>query len=157
MSQQTLTPEVGAATDGQQQPRRSTQLVPAPQPARSVWTGWIGFAGVMMMLGGTINAFYGIVALVNDQWVVWANRGAMYFDLTTWGWILLGSGIVVFLAGLGVMTGNVAARAIGVLIASLSLIANFFFIPAYPFWALSVMAIDAVVIWALTAHGHDVR
>jgi hypothetical protein len=156
MSQQTLTPEVGATTDGQQ-PRRSNQLVPAPQPARSVWTGWIGFAGVMMMLGGTINAFYGLVALVNDQWVVWANRGAMYFDLTTWGWILLGSGIVVFLAGLGVLTGNVAARAIGVLIASLSLIANFFFIPAYPFWAISVMAIDAVVIWALTAHGHEVR
>ena len=157
MSQQTLTPEIGAATDGQQQPRRSTQLVPAPRPARSVWTGWIGFAGVMMMLGGTINACYGLVALVNDQWVVWANRGAMYFDLTTWGWILLGSGIVVFLAGLGVLTGNVAARAIGVLIASLSLIANFFFIPAYPFWAISVMAIDAVVIWALTAHGHEVR
>lgn len=157
MSQQTLTPELGATTDGRTQPQRSTQLVPAPQPARSAWTGWIGFAAVMMMLGGTVNAAYGLIALVNDQWVVWANSGALYLDLTTWGWILLGSGIVVFLAGLGVLTGNPVARAIGVLIASLSLIANFLFIPAYPFWAVSVMAIDAVVIWALTAHGRDIR
>ena len=157
MSQQTLSPETAVTTDGRNQPRRSTELVAAPRSARSVWTGWIGFAAVMMMLGGTINAASGLIALVNDQWVVWANSGALYLDLTTWGWLLLGSGIVVFLAGLGVLTGNPVARGIGVLIASLSLIANFLFIPAYPFWALSVMAVDAVVIWALTAHGHEVR
>ncbi len=121
------------------------------------WTGWIGFAGVMMVLGGLLNAFYGLVAVVNDEWVVWTNRAAVYLDITQWGWVHIILGLVVVLCGFGVFTGNVLARTIGVLIASLSLIANFFFIPAYPLWAVTVMVIDALVIWALTVHGGEMR
>jgi len=126
-------------------------------PARTGWTGWIVFAAVMMMVGGALNAFSGLIALVNDEWVVWGNKGAVYFDLTTWGWILLIWGAIVFLCGIGVMSGNVFARTIGVILAAMSIVVNFFFIPVYPFWAITIMVIAALVIWALTAHGSEMR
>lgn len=121
------------------------------------WTGWIGFAGVMMIIGGLLNAFYGLVAVVNDEWVVWTNRSAMYLDMTQWGWVHIILGLVIVLAGFGVFTGNVLARTLGVVIAAISLMANFFFIPAYPIWAITVIVIDLLVIWALTVHGHEMR
>ena len=63
----------------------------------------------------------------------------------------------MLLSGIGVFSGNLLARTVGVIIAALSLIANFFFIPAYPLWALAVVTIDVLVIWALTAHGREMR
>jgi hypothetical protein len=121
------------------------------------WTGWIAFAGVMMIIGGALNLFYGIVAAVNDEWVVWTNRGDVYLDVSEWGWVHIILGAIVLLAGIGVFSGNILARTIGVIVASVSLIANFFFIPVYPLWALAVITIDILVIWALTAHGGEVR
>ena len=73
------------------------------------------------------------------------------------GWVHLIVGLVMLLAGIGVFSGNFLARTVGVIVAALSLIANFFFIPAYPLWALIVITIDVLVIWALTAHGKEMR
>jgi hypothetical protein len=123
----------------------------------SGWTGWITFAGVMMIIAGGLQAFYGLVALLNDEWVVWTNRASVYLDLTQWGWVHLIVGVIVVLAGLGVFTGNVIARAVGVIVAGVSLLVNFAFIPAYPLWAMTVVFIDTLVIWALIAHGREMR
>ena len=119
------------------------------------WTGWITFAGVMMILAGTLNFFYGLVAVINDEWVVWTNQANVYLDISQWGWVHLILGLVVVLCGFGVFTGNILARTVGVILAALSLVGNFFFIPAYPIWALTVIVIDLLVIWALTVHGRD--
>jgi hypothetical protein len=121
------------------------------------WTGWIGFAGVMMIIGGMLNAMYGFIAVINDEWVVWGNRTAVYLDISQWGWLHMIMGIVVMLCGIGLFSGNLLARTIGVVVAALSLIANFFFLPAYPLWAMTVIVIDALVIWALIVHGHELR
>jgi len=121
------------------------------------WTGWIAFAGVMMIIGGALNLFYGIVAAVNDEWVVWTNRGDVYLDVSEWGWVHIILGAIVLLAGIGVFSGNILARTVGVIVASVSLIVNFFYIPVYPLWALIVITLDVLVIWALTAHGGEVR
>ncbi|MBM3662333.1 MAG: tryptophan-rich sensory protein [Actinobacteria bacterium] len=126
-------------------------------PPSAAGSGWLMLASVVLMLGGIVNAAYGTVAILNDQWVVWSNRGAVFFDLTTWGWILFAAGAAAFVAGLGLMVGSPGARALGVFRASISLIANFFFIPAFPLWAISVMVLDVIVIWAITAHGSEVR
>jgi hypothetical protein len=123
----------------------------------SGWGGWIIFAAVMLIIVGALNAMHGLVAIFNDEWVVWTNQGDLYFDLTTWGWIHLGLGIAVVVAGFGLLTGNVVARAVAVAIAGLSIIANFLYMPAYPVWALIVIAIDVFVIYALTAHGRDLN
>ncbi len=121
------------------------------------WTGWIAFAGVMMIIGGALNLFYGIVAVVNDDWVVWTNRGNVVLDVSEWGWVHIILGAIVLLAGIGVFSGNILARTVGVIVASISLIVNFFYIPVYPLWALIVITLDVLVIWALTAHGGEVR
>jgi hypothetical protein len=121
------------------------------------WVGWIFFAAVLMILAGTLNAIQGLVAVVNDEWVVWGNRANLYLDLTEWGWVHLVGGILVVLAGFGLLSGNVLARAVAVLLASLSIIANFLYLPAYPVWALTIIAINVFVIYALTAHGGELR
>ena len=69
------------------------------------------------------------------------------------GWIVLIAGIIVLLAGFAVMTGALWARIVGITLASLSALANFFFIPFYPFWSLMIITLDIFVIWALAAHG----
>ena len=121
------------------------------------WTGWITFAGVMMIVVGGLQAIYGLVALFNDDWVVWSNGNAVFLDITVWGWVHLAIGIIVVLAGIGVMTGNVVARSVGVLVAAISLIAAFLALPLYPVWSIIVITIDVLVIWALIAHGSEMR
>jgi hypothetical protein len=121
------------------------------------WVGWIIFASVLMILAGIMNATQGLIAVINDEWVVWGNRADLYLDLSAWGWVHLVVGIVLFLAGVGVLSGNVLARSVAVVVAGVSIVANFLFIPAYPVWALTVIAIDVFVIYALTAHGGELR
>ncbi len=124
---------------------------------QSGWTGWIWFAGIMMIVAGSLNALYGLIAVVNDEWVVWTNSASLYLDLSQWGAVHLIVGLVMLFSGIGVFSGNILARTVGVIVASISLIANFFFIPAYPLWALTVITLDVLVIWALTAHGKEMR
>src|SRR5512132_2038973 len=114
------------------------------ETGRTGWTGWIAFAGVMMIISGGLNALYGRIAAVNDEWVVWTNRASLYLDLSQWGWVHMIVGVVMVLAGIGVFSGNILARTVGVVVAALSLISNFFFLPAYPLWALIVITIDVL-------------
>jgi hypothetical protein len=74
------------------------------------------------------------------------------FDVTTWGWIHLLVGLLVLFAGIAVMSGQTWARAIGIILAGLSALANFVFIPYYPFWSLLIIALDVFVIWALAVY-----
>ena len=124
---------------------------------RTGWSGWIVFASVLMLIAGALNAFTGLVAVISKDWVVWTNQGSMYMSFNAWGWTHMAIGALVFLAGLGLLTGNLAARILAVVIASASLIVNFLFIPAYPFWALTVMVLDAIIIYAVCAHGREMK
>ena len=124
---------------------------------RTGWTGWITFAGVMLIIGGSLGLIFGLIAAVNDNWVVFTNRGQVSLDLSTWGWVHIIVGAIVVLAGFGVFTGNILARIVGVAVAVVSLIANFLWLPVYPVWAIIIITIDVLVIWALTAHGGEMR
>ena len=121
----------------------------------SGWSGWITFAGLMMIISGTMNATYGFIALVNDQWVVWGTENILLIDVTGWGWVHLILGVIVALAGIGVMTGNLAARIVGVTVAAGSMLVNFVALPVYPFWSLVLITVDVVIIWALIVHGRE--
>jgi len=111
----------------------------------------------MMIIAGSLNLLYGIIAAVNDDWVVWTNRADVYLDLSEWGWVHIIMGGIVLLAGIGLFSGSFLARMVAVIVAAISLIGNFFFIPVYPLWALIVITIDVLVIWAVTAHGGEMR
>jgi hypothetical protein len=111
-----------------------------------------------MVILGALHAFQGLVAIFKDDYFLVSSSGlAVKFDFTAWGWVHLVVGIVVVVAGLGVMAGQVWARVVGVLLASLSLLANVAFLAAYPFWSLVMIALDIVIIMALTVHGSDIK
>ena len=76
--------------------------------------------------------------------------------MTTWGWIHLIAGIIIYLAGFGLFSGAVWARTVGVILAAISAFVSFAWIPLYPVWSIVIIAIDVAVIWALTAHGRDI-
>ena len=132
---------------------------PAAQPSesRSGWAvGFIFFAGIIMIMAGAFQALAGLVALFQDEFYVATPNYLLKFDTTTWGWIHLLLGLLVLFAGFAVLSGKTWGRVIGVILAVLSALANFAFIPYYPFWSLIIIALDVFVIWALTAHGRDV-
>jgi hypothetical protein len=121
-------------------------------------SGWVTFAGVMMIFGGAMGIFEGIAAIAKDDVFVATRNYTYQFSLTSWGWIHLVLGIVVVLAGAALLRGAFWARVIGVLLAGLSMIANFMWLPQYPFWAIVLITIDAFVIWAIcTAPGREAR
>lgn len=124
---------------------------------RTGWTGWIVFASVVMMITGALNAFSGLIAVISKNWFVWSNQNNLYMTFTAWGWTHFAIGCLVFFAGIGLLAGNIWARTAAVALASVSLIANFLWLPAYPFWALTVMVLNAIVIYAVCAHGSEMR
>ena len=124
----------------------------------SSWAvGFVLFAGVMMIMAGSFQAFSGLVALFENEFYVATRNYVFQFDATAWGWIHLLGGLLVVGAGLAVMAGKTWGRVIGIILAVLSLLANFAFIPYYPFWAIMIIAVDVFVIWALAVHGRDLK
>ena len=128
------------------------------QLGTSGWVGWIAFAGVMLFMLGTFQVIQGTVALVKEDYFVVSSRG-MVLDVsfTTWGWIHVVTGIIVVLAGVGVLAGQVWARIVGTLIAALSAIVSVVFMVAAPLWSLAMITIAVVVIMALTVHGSEIK
>jgi hypothetical protein len=119
--------------------------------------GYAAFAGVVLVIVGFFQACAGLVAILEDEFFVVGADWTFKFDVTTWGWIHLILGIVILVSGFGIFTGNAAARTVGVLVAGLSAVVNFLWLPWYPVWAIIVIALDIAIIWALTAHGRDIQ
>jgi hypothetical protein len=127
-----------------------SQGTKAQDLSESPWgSGLTLFAAAMMMVAGVWQALAGIAAIVNDQVYVATPQYIYTFDLTGWGWIHLLLGIVIAGAGFAVLKAMAWARVVGIALASLSLIANFLFLPHYPLWSLLIIALDVAVIWAL--------
>jgi hypothetical protein len=123
-----------------------------------MWVGWIAFAGTLMVMLGAFHVIQGVVALVDDKYFLVTRSGLVVSaDYTTWGWVHLIAGVVVLVAGVFVFAGQVWARTVGVIVALLSALLNLGFLAAYPLWSVIMIALDVMVILALTVHGSDVR
>ncbi|MFB8027409.1 hypothetical protein ACFQ6U_24235 [Streptomyces sp. NPDC056465] len=116
---------------------------------RAAPSGWTVFAGVMMIFGGAMAVFEGIAAIAKDDLFVSTRNYVFQFSLTGWGWVHLILGIVVVVAGCAVFSGALWARGVGVVLAGLLALANFLWLPYYPFWSIVLIAINVFVIWAL--------
>jgi|SRR5215475_356256 len=118
---------------------------------KSAWaTGGVIFAATILILSGAMDVIQGIAALAKNHIYVSTPNYFMRFSVTSWGWVHLILGGLLVLTGFMLFTGAVWARALGIFFAVLSIFANFFFIPYYPFWALVLIALDVFVIWALS-------
>jgi len=114
--------------------------------------GLVLFAAVMLLVTSFFNLIDGIAAIANSHVFV-ANAHYVIGDLRAWGWTALILSILQLAAGLGVLAGNQVARWAGVVLVALNLIAQMFFLPAYPFWSLTIIAVDVVALWGLCVYG----
>lgn len=123
----------------------------------TAWVGWVWFAAVMMILVGTFNAIYGLVALFDDTYYAVGPQGLLVFDITQWGWIHLIVGLVAVGTGFALLSGATWARALAVVVASINAIAQLLFLSANPAWALIAITFDMLVIWAVIVHGSELK
>lgn len=138
MAQQTVNPSGGTP--------RPTR----PGGSDSAWaSGGTMFAGVLLFVDGVLAVLNGIVGIAKDDVYTRIGDYTYKFDLTAWGWIHLIIGVILILTGAGILKGLPWARGVGVGMASLSIIANFIWLPYQPLWAITAIAIGVFVIWAL--------
>lgn len=121
------------------------------------WTGWVVFAAVLMVVAGGIWAIQGLIAVFNDNLVIFGTEGAILLDVTGWGWIHIILGALLVLAGILVLRGNLFGRMIAVILAVLSIIVNFIWLPVYPVWAIVIITLDVFILYAVIVHGREMK
>ncbi|MCZ6456767.1 MAG: hypothetical protein O6853_08405 [Actinobacteria bacterium] len=118
--------------------------------------GLTAFAGLMMLMLGGWWVIAGLVAIVNSDFYVVTQDWIFQFSTTSWGWIHLILGVLVLFAGIGLFSGAVWARTVGVILAVISGLVAFAWLPWYPVWAILFVTLSVFTVWALTAHGRDI-
>ncbi len=114
--------------------------------------GWVLFAGVIMVLVGAANAFAGLIALVDPEAATTGTSGVLIADISAWGFVQLVLGVLVAIAGIGVMAVQTWARGVGIGLAGLNLLAHLGNVDAHPLWSLVIIALDVVIIYALAVY-----
>jgi hypothetical protein len=110
------------------------------------------FASVLVLMVGFFNLLDGIAAIANSHIYV-ANAHYVVGDLRAWGWLMTVLGGLQLVVGAGVMVGSQLARWCAVAVVGVNALGQMFFIPAYPFWSLMIIAVDVVALWGLCAYG----
>jgi hypothetical protein len=114
-------------------------------------------AAVVLILAGVLNAMQGVVALATNEFYVVTQRWLFQFDVSAWGWVHVLIGLIIAATGVALLMGAFWACVLGVVIASLSVVVNFLWLPYYPVWAVIVIAFDVFVIWVLTVNGQEIK
>ena len=127
--------------------------------SRGSWAGWVVFAGMLMLVIGTLDFFQGLIAVIRGSYYVLTPQQIIVFNVTTWGWITLLWGIVIALAGLGLLSGAGWARWFTIVVGLLNLIVQLGFLGSsqYPLWALAVLTLTIIVLYALIVRWDDMR
>lgn len=123
----------------------------------SGWTGWIVFAAALMVIGGVLQILYGLAAIMHAHWFVYAGDHAYLINTASWGWWLILVGILIGVSGALLWNGNMFGRVIGAVLAFLSLLANLAVFASAPVWTILVIVADVLVIYAIVAHGNEMR
>jgi uncharacterized membrane protein len=118
-------------------------------------SGWKFFAGIMLMIVGFLNIFDGLVAITQTNYIRRVTGGELPItnNVKTWGWIALLIGVIVVMAGFGVLSGAMWARVVGIFVAAINLMFHFAYLDHAPFWSFTMIIIDILVIYGLAAHG----
>jgi hypothetical protein len=125
--------------------------VQAGQPSGKSDSGWAAFAGVLMIMAGSLDALWGLGGVLNDDVVVVGGQGAIIADITTWGWVHLVLGSVIAFTGLGLLLGKPAARWLAIFIVTVNAVSQVVWFPAAPLWAFLMILLDVTILYQLTA------
>jgi hypothetical protein len=123
----------------------------APQVAGRGF-GLILFGSILLLVVGFFNMIYGIAAIANSH-IFTAGTHYVIGDLRAWGWVTLVLAVLQLVAAGGILAGNQLARWFAVAVVGLNAIDQMFFIAAYPFWSLTIIAVDVVVLYGLCSYG----
>jgi hypothetical protein len=125
----------------------------------STWTGWISFAGWLMVIVGMIDFFEGLIAIIRGSYYAITPNQIVVVNLTTWGWIMLLWGIVLVLAGFGLLSGSGWARWFTIIVGSIGVIGQLAWLgsAAYPLWSLTVITLTIVVLYAVIVRWDEAR
>ena len=122
------------------------------------WVGWARFAAVILIISGIFSGIQGLVALIGPNTYYVVSGGDLFlFDVAGWGWWNLILGVALLLTGLALFTGALWARVVAVVIAVLSAVVQLLLVPAQPWWSFIVIAMDVLIIYAVVAHGEELR
>lgn len=127
---------------------RATRRDPSVKQGLAAGTS-VGAAIILATLG-VVSVLQGIAAVAEDEIFVVGLAYTYEFDVTTWGWIHIVVGALMILIGVALMTGTTWARVTAIVIAAISVIANFLWLPYYPWWSTLIIALNIVVIWAVS-------
>ncbi|MCP3993252.1 MAG: hypothetical protein GY724_29585 [Actinomycetia bacterium] len=119
-------------------------------------SGWVIFSGTIALIVAFANLMYGIVLLVNDDWIALTTQGLIRFDTTTAGVLFIVFAGVQTLVAFGIFNGDLWARIIGIIGASFGILSQMAFLSIYPAWSWLVIVIDGLIIYGLTVHGDEV-
>ena len=124
----------------------------------TAWVGWVWFAAFAILVAGLLNVVSGLVAIFSPKTVLsWTRDGIAVVDVSTWGWVHLVLGALLVLAGFALFAGSWWARLVAAVLVIINLVAQFVSLPITPWWSLVVIALDLVILWALTVHGDEVE
>jgi hypothetical protein len=122
------------------------------------WTGWVVFASIMLCVVGAVNGVQGFVALFNDEYfLVRAGDHLLVTDYTGWGIVMVAWAILQIAAGFGLNSGKGWARVLAIIAACVSILMQTLFLSAYPIWSIVIIALDIIVVYALTARWAEAR
>jgi hypothetical protein len=119
-------------------------------------SGWVTFAGALLLIAGALNVIYGIAAIGDSKFFVHDTKYILS-NLNTWGWVTLILGLLQLLAAFSLWSGGLYGRIFGIGAAGLSSIAALLSIPAYPFWSLAIFALDIIIIHQIATRGTEGR
>ncbi|HEX8753606.1 MAG TPA: hypothetical protein VF731_09345 [Solirubrobacterales bacterium] len=139
-----------ARTASQRVEHRADGRVTERQP-----TGWTVFAGVALLIVGSLDALYGLAAVLNNEIVIVGGQGVIVADITTWGWVHLILGSIVALTGIGLFAAASAARWAAVFFVAVNAVAQIVWFPAAPLWAFLIIVLDVTIIYQLTARWEE--
>jgi hypothetical protein len=126
--------------------------------ASTGWTGWVRFAGVILIINGVFSGLQGLVAITGPDTYYLATPGSLFiFDAKGWGWWNLAIGVLLILTAVALFSGATWARVVGVVLAGLSAVVQLMLIPAQPWWSVIVIAMDVLIIYAIIAHGEELK
>jgi hypothetical protein len=144
------------ATARPTRPAGDYDYVPPPTRPTSAWGGWLTFAGIMLAIVGVTHLISGLVALLDpEDYLVTSSGLAFQIDYTTWGWVHLAFGVAVLLTGVGVLNRRSWARIVGVVVCALSILVNLGFVAATPGYAVTVIGLDVLFIYAILVHWEE--
>jgi hypothetical protein len=133
-----------------------TQLHVPPateSPARAAGHGWLTFAGVLFLIAASVNALWGISALVNDDY--FAADELLFGDLSLWGALYLAFAALLVATGILILRRRDAGIVLGTVLASVHGLTALMTIGAYPLWTVLVLVLDGLIIYGLLVHGAD--